>query len=207
MFVSSPILRHGMFRAATMSKGCVSSSSPLFARTTRFMSASTATTIEHLHAREILDSRGNPTVEVELTASDGQIYMAAVPSGASTGDMEACELRDTKDKSRYDGKGVLQAVVNVTDKILPAVKGMSTEDIATLDQVMLDLDGTKFKTNLGANAILGVSIAATRAGAASQGKPLYEFLNALAGSPKMVMPVPCFNVINGGVHAGAQRRI
>jgi len=154
-----------------------------------------------LHAREILDSRGNPTVEVELTASDGGVYTAAVPSGASTGDMEAHELRDSDD-TRYGGKGVLQACKNVTTKILPAVKGMSTEDLASIDKTMIDLDGTEFKTNLGANAILGVSMAACRAGAASKSVPLYRHVNDLADGPTMVMPVPCFNVINGGVHAG-----
>ena len=160
-----------------------------------------STTIANLHAREILDSRGNPTVEVELTDSNGQIFLAGVPSGASTGDMEAVELRDD-DKSRYLGKGVLQACANVKDTILPAVKGMSTEDIQSLDQTMIDLDGTANKSRLGANAILGVSMAACRAGAASQKIPLYSFLNDLAGNPTMVMPVPCFNVINGGVHSG-----
>jgi len=158
------------------------------------------TTIQNLHSREILDSRGNPTVEVELTASDGGVYTAMVPSGASTGENEAYELRDGGE--RYGGKGVLKACANVVDKILPAVKGMKTEDIVALDQAMIKLDGTPNKSNLGANAILAVSIAACRAGAASRGVPLYKFLNELAGSPTMVMPVPCFNVINGGVHAG-----
>lgn len=126
--------------------------------------------------------------------------MAMVPSGASTGDMEACELRDGG--SRYMGKGVLKACANVVEKICPVVKGMSTENIEALDKAMIKLDGTANKSNLGANAILGVSMAACRAGAASKGVPLYKFLNELAGSPKMVMPVPCFNVVNGGVHAG-----
>jgi len=127
-------------------------------------------------------------------------YTAMVPSGASTGENEAYELRDGGE--RYGGKGVLKACANVVDKILPAVKGMKTEDIVALDQAMIKLDGTPNKSNLGANAILAVSIAACRAGAASRGVPLYKFLNELAGSPTMVMPVPCFNVINGGVHAG-----
>jgi len=160
-----------------------------------------STTIQDLYAREILDSRGNPTVEVELTSSDGQVHVAAVPSGASTGDMEAHELRDG-DKSRYGGKGVEKACANVNHLIFPAIKGMNTEDIAAIDAAMIDLDGTKNKSKLGANAILGVSMAACRAGAASRNVPLYEFLNALAGKPRMVMPVPCFNVVNGGVHAG-----
>ena len=150
------------------------------------------TTISNLHAREILDSRGNPTVEVELTSSDGSIHVAMVPSGASTGDMEATELRDG-DPARYGGKGVQKACANVIDKILPAVKGMSTEDVAAIDGVMIALDGTPNKSVLGANAILAVSMAACRAGAASKGTPLYAFLNEMAGSPKMVMPVPCFN--------------
>jgi len=124
-----------------------------------------------------------------------------VPSGASTGDMEATELRDG-DSTRYGGKGVLKACNNVVDKILPQVKGMNTEDISAIDKAMIDLDGTNNKSNLGANAILGVSMAACRAGASSSNQPLYKFINGLAGSPTMVMPVPCFNVINGGVHAG-----
>ena len=187
-------------RAAAASSSAAATTAAPSLTTTRSRGMS-STTVAHLHAREILDSRGNPTVEVELTDSKGQVFLAAVPSGASTGDMEACELRDG-DKSRYGGKGVLAAVANVTDKILPAIKGMTTEDIASIDHTMLELDGTKFKTNLGANAILGVSMAVCRAGAASCGEPLYQHINHLAGSPTMIMPVPCFNVINGGVHAG-----
>ena len=158
-------------------------------------------TVANLHAREILDSRGNPTVEVELTDSLGRMFLADVPSGASTGDMEAAELRDG-DASRYLGKGVERAVSNVVDRILPAVKGMSLEDAASIDNVMIELDGTENKSDLGANAILGVSMAACRASAAARGMPLYRLLNGMAGSPEMIMPVPCFNVINGGVHSG-----
>ena len=106
------------------------------------------------------------------------------------------------DASRYLGKGVERACSNVVDKILPAVKNMSLEDVASVDKVMIELDGTENKSNLGANAILGVSMAACRASAAAQGIPLYQQLNGMAGSPKMIMPVPCFNVINGGVHSG-----
>merc|ERR1719450_1867232 len=136
-----------------------------------------------VHAREILDSRGNPTVEVELTTKDG-VFRADVPSGASTGENEAVELRDGG--SRFLGKGVEQAAQNVK----------------ALDDLMIKLDGTDNKSKLGANAILGVSMAACRAGAAANKEPLYKFLNKMAGKPKMVMPVPCFNAINGGVHAG-----
>jgi len=156
-------------------------------------------TITKVHAREILDSRGNPTVEVELTTADGT-FRADVPSGASTGENEAMEIRDGG--SRYLGKGVATAVDNVISTIGPAIMGMDAQDVAALDKVMLDLDGTPNKGKLGANAILGVSMAACRAGAAHRKEPLYVFLNRLAGSPTMVMPVPCFNCINGGVHAG-----
>eukprot|EP00913_Durusdinium_trenchii_P035876 g33572.t1 len=144
----------------------------------------------------IFDSRGNPTVEVEVTTEKG-IFRAAVPSGASTGENEACELRDGG--SDYMGKGVKKAVSNVTSKIGPA---LDPADQQTIDKVMLDLDGTENKTNLGANAILGVSMACCRAGAAQKGISLYRHINELAGKPPMCMPVPCFNVINGGVHAG-----
>ncbi|CAK9102806.1 unnamed protein product [Durusdinium trenchii] len=155
--------------------------------------------IEKIHARQIFDSRGNPTVEVEVTTEKG-IFRAAVPSGASTGENEACELRDGG--SDYMGKGVKKAVSNVTSKIGPALVGKDPADQQTIDKVMLDLDGTENKTNLGANAILGVSMACCRAGAAQKGISLYRHINELAGKPPMCMPVPCFNVINGGVHAG-----
>lgn len=155
--------------------------------------------ITGVFARMIYDSRGNPTVEVELTTKDG-VFTADVPSGASTGENEAVELRDGGD--RWLGKGVGKAVENVKSVIGPAIMGKNASDVRALDKLMMELDGTSNKGKLGANAILGVSMAACRAGAAANKQPLYEFLNKLAGSPKMVMPVPCFNVINGGVHAG-----
>eukprot|EP00178_Gracilaria_changii_P016072 TRINITY_DN4538_c0_g1_i1.p1 TRINITY_DN4538_c0_g1~~TRINITY_DN4538_c0_g1_i1.p1 ORF type:complete len:446 (-),score=94.18 TRINITY_DN4538_c0_g1_i1:568-1905(-) len=153
-------------------------------------------------ARSVFDSRGNPTVEVDITTSDGK-FSAMVPSGASTGIYEALELRDG-DKSAYLGKGVDKAVANVKDKIAPAITGMDASDQAAVDAKMIELDGTEggFKKNLGANAILGVSMACARAGAAAKGIPLYKHLNDLAGNPKMLLPVPSLNVINGGSHAG-----
>jgi len=156
-------------------------------------------TILKVHAREIFDSRGNPTVEVELTTRDG-VFRADVPSGASTGESEAVELRDGG--SAFLGKGVSRAVDNVISVLGPRLLGKDASDVAALDRLMLEIDGTPNKANVGANAILGVSMAACRAGAAAAGVPLYVFLNRLAGSPSMVMPVPCFNCINGGVHAG-----
>ena len=158
--------------------------------------------ISKIHARSVFDSRGNPTVEVEVTTPDG-LFSAIVPSGASTGIYEALELRDG-DKSAYLGKGVSKAVTNVVEKIQPALMGMDTKDQAAIDKAMIELDGTEggFKKNLGANAILGVSMAVARAGAAAKGVPLYKHLNELAGSPKMILPVPALNVINGGTHAG-----
>jgi len=155
--------------------------------------------ISAVHSRQIFDSRGNPTVEVEVTTGKG-VFRAAVPSGASTGENEACELRDGgKD---YLGKGVTKAVENVKSVIGPALLGKDPADQAGIDKVMLELDGTENKSKLGANAILGVSMACCRAGAAEKGLPLYRYINEIAGGPKMSMPVPCFNVINGGVHAG-----
>jgi enolase len=157
--------------------------------------------IQSVHAREILDSRGNPTVEVEVTTQDG-LFRASVPSGASTGAYEAVELRDGG--TRYLGKGVLQAVKNVNEVLAPAVKGMDPTKQLEIDNVMLQLDGTKNKANLGANAILGVSLAVSKAGAASKKVPLYRHYADLAGNSldQYTMPVPCFNVINGGSHAG-----
>jgi enolase 1/2/3 len=153
-------------------------------------------------AREIFDSRGNPTVEVDLTTAKG-LFRAAVPSGASTGIYEALELRD-KDKGRFLGKGVLQAVSNVKDVIAPALVGKNVVNQEEIDQIMLDLDGTPNKDKLGANAILGVSMAVCKAGAAEQGIPLFQHIGALAGytDDNWVMPVPSLNVINGGTHAG-----
>jgi len=160
-----------------------------------------AATIQSIKAREILDSRGNPTVEVEVVTQDG-LFRASVPSGASTGAYEAVELRDGGD--RYLGKGVLQAVQNVNDVLGPAVAGMDPTQQEAIDQVMLDLDGTPNKSKMGANAILGVSLAVSKAGAAAKQVPLYQHFAELAGNTltQYTMPVPCFNVINGGSHAG-----
>ena len=153
-----------------------------------------------IKAREILDSRGNPTVEVDLKTEDG-VFRAAVPSGASTGIHEALELRDG-DKSRYMGTGVLKAVANVNKIIAPKIKGIDPTKQADIDKAMLALDGTDNKRKLGANAILAVSMAACRAGAAAKKVPLYKHIADLAGVKEFVMPVPSFNVINGGKHAG-----
>jgi enolase len=157
----------------------------------------TQNTIDTIKAREILDSRGNPTVEAYVTLADGSTGIAAVPSGASTGKYEAVELRD-QDKKRYNGQGVLKAVNNVNTAIASACKGMSPFDQSTLDRKMIELDGTPNKANLGANAILSVSMAAARAAAKSQGKSLFRYLN---NAEKYVMPVPMMNILNGGKHA------
>jgi enolase len=164
-------------------------------------SSALSATIQSVKAREILDSRGNPTVEVEIGTQDG-IFRASVPSGASTGAYEACELRDGG--SRYLGKGVLIAVKNVNDILGPAVLGLDPADQTTVDNLMIKIDGTPNKSSLGANAILGISLAAAKAGAASKRIPLYKHFAELAGNSeaKFTMPVPCFNVINGGSHAG-----
>jgi len=160
------------------------------------------TTISDVKAREVLDSRGNPTVEVDLFTKGGLISKAIVPSGASTGIHEACELRDG-DKSRYLGKGVTKAVESVNGPLKAAIVGMDVVDLAALDKKMIELDGTPNKSKLGANAILGISMAACKAGAEAKGIPLYRHVAALAGNTgPMVLPVPCFNVINGGSHAG-----
>ena len=156
--------------------------------------------IKSIHAREILDSRGNPTVEVEVKLADGAFGRAAVPSGASTGVHEALELRDG-DKKRYGGKGVLKAVENVNGSISKALAGSETSDQSAVDQAMLALDGTPNKSKLGANAILGVSLAVARAAADSAKTPLYQYLSK--GTAKL-MPVPMFNIMNGGVHANWQ---
>ena len=150
-----------------------------------------------VEAIEILDSRGNPTVEVELTLEDGTSARAMVPSGASTGEREACELRDG-DKKRYGGKGVLKAVENVNKKIAKEIDGKSFVSQRELDYLMIELDGTSNKSKLGANAILGVSMAYARAEAMSVGIPLYQYLG---GSNAHLLPVPCMNIINGGKHA------
>jgi len=157
--------------------------------------------IKSVHAREILDSRGNPTIEVDLTTEKG-LFRAAVPSGASTGIYEALELRDG-DKSRYLGKGVLKAVENVNKHLGPAVIGMDPTKQREIDEKLIKLDGTDNKGKYGANAILGVSLAVARAGAAEKGVPLYRYIAELAGNTKkLILPVPAFNVINGGSHAG-----
>jgi enolase len=153
--------------------------------------------ITSLQAREILDSRGNPTLEVDAVLSDGAVGRAAVPSGASTGVHEALELRDG-DASRYGGKGVLRAVANVNEVIAPAMAGIDALDQRAVDGVLCELDGTHDKSHLGANAILGVSLAIAHAGAASSGLPLFRYLG---GPNAHLLPVPCMNVINGGAHA------
>jgi enolase len=154
--------------------------------------------IEHVHAREVLDSRGNPTVEVEVTLADGAWGRAIVPSGASTGAHEAIELRDTGDKGRYLGKGVLQAVHNVNEVIASELLGHDAREQVALDKLLLQLDGTPNKAKLGANAILGVSLAAAHAAANSVELPLYRYLG---GTNARYLPVPMMNVLNGGKHA------
>src|SRR6266704_3688241 len=155
--------------------------------------------IVDIQAREILDSRGNPTVEVDVMLDDGAAGRAAVPSGASTGEHEALELRDG-DKQRYLGKGVSKAVRNVTEKIRPALRGQEAIDQLAIDRIMLDLDGTETKSKLGANAILAVSLANAKAAAAAVGQPLFKYLG---GPNAKVLPVPMANVINGGAHSDA----
>jgi enolase len=157
------------------------------------------TNIQNIQAREILDSRGNPTVEVDVTLCCGTVGRAAVPSGASTGEHEAIELRDG-DKKRFGGKGVSKAVKNVTEKILPALQGIDALDQLTVDRIMLDLDGTETKSKLGANAILAVSLANAKAAAAALNQPLFKYLG---GPNAKVLPVPMANVINGGAHSDA----
>ena len=155
------------------------------------------TEIIDITAREILDSRGNPTVEVDVTLEDGAFGRAAVPSGASTGAHEAVEKRDG-DKSRYGGKGVLAAVGAVNGEILDALSGLDAEDQRRLDRLLIDLDGTPNKSRLGANAILGVSLATAKAAAASSGLPLYKYVGGVSAR---ILPTPMMNIINGGVHA------
>ena len=157
------------------------------------------TKIQNIEAREILDSRGNPTVEVDVTLESGAAGRAAVPSGASTGEHEAIELRDG-DKKRFLGKGVQKAVKNVTDKILPELQGLDALDQLTIDRTMLELDGTETKSKLGANAILAVSLASAKAASAALGQPLFKYLG---GPNAKVLPVPMANVINGGAHSDA----
>jgi len=156
--------------------------------------------IKHIVAREILDSRGNPTVEADVLLDNGAIGTACAPSGASTGTREALELRDN-DRTRYLGKGVRRAVGGIINEIAPALTGVDATDQERLDRVMLDLDGTANKTRLGANAILAVSLAAAKAAAAARGVPLYEHISTLFGAADVRMPVPMMNIINGGEHA------
>ena len=155
--------------------------------------------IVSVNAREILDSRGNPTIEVDVMTASGYFGRAAVPSGASTGENEALELRDG-DKGRYLGKGVLKAVHNVNNVIAEEIMGMDVTDQAAIDKKMIDLDGTKTKSNLGANAILGVSLAVAKAAAQYHGLPLYRYIG---GSNAVTLPVPMMNIINGGSHSDA----
>ncbi len=154
-------------------------------------------TIIQIEGREILDSRGNPTIEVEVLTESGALGRAAVPSGASTGENEALELRDG-DKERYLGKGVMQAVANINEEIAPAIVGYDATDQVAVDLKMIELDGTETKSNLGANAILGVSLAVARAAAEAVGLPLYQYLGGVNAKH---MPVPMMNILNGGQHA------
>ncbi|KAK8936756.1 hypothetical protein KSP39_PZI011998 [Platanthera zijinensis] len=155
--------------------------------------------VKSVKARQIIDSRGNPTVEVDLVTSD--LYRSAVPSGASTGIYEALELRDG-DKTVFGGKGVLSAVRNINELLGPKLIGLDVRNQNEVDKIMLELDGAPNKSKLGANAILGVSLSVCRAGAGAKGVPLYRHIQEISGTKHLVMPVPAFNVINGGSHAG-----
>ena len=155
------------------------------------------TLIQSIHARQILDSRGNPTVEVDVITENGAFGRAAVPSGASTGVHEAVELRD-EDKSVYMGKGVLKAVSNVNDIIASELVGFDIFEQNMIDQIMIDLDGTHNKSKLGANAILGVSLAVAKAAAMEAGQPLYRYIGGVSAN---TLPVPMMNILNGGSHA------
>ena len=157
---------------------------------------STSATIKAITSREILDSRGNPTVEVEVTLTDGSIGIAAVPSGASTGAHEAVELRDGGD--RYGGKGVLKAIAGITNEITPKLIGLKAADQKAIDKLMIDLDGSENKSKLGANAILGVSLAVAKAAAISEKTPLFKYVG---GDKANLLPVPMMNILNGGAHA------
>jgi len=158
-----------------------------------------SSTIIHIHAREILDSRGNPTIEVDVRVESGALGRAAVPSGASTGEYEALELRDG-DKNRFAGKGVTRAVANVDRKIAPLLKGMCAREQANIDRKLIELDGTPTKKNLGANATLAVSLAVARAAAAADNLTLFQYLG---GTEARVLPVPMMNILNGGAHSDA----
>src|SRR5256886_13922963 len=158
-----------------------------------------STSITHIHAREVLDSRGNPTIEVDVCVESGVFGRAAVPSGASTGEHEALELRDG-DKSRFAGKGVRRAVANVNHKIAPILKGLDAGDQPNIDNKLIELDGTPSKKNLGANATLAVSLAIARAASAGENLPLFRYLG---GPEARVLPVPMMNILNGGAHSDA----
>jgi enolase len=158
-----------------------------------------STGISQIHAREILDSRGNPTIEVDVRLEGGALGRASVPSGASTGEHEAWELRDG-DKSRFDGKGVRKAVANVNNKIAPILRGWDARDQAKIDNKLIELDSTPNKKNLGANALLGVSLAVAHAAAAAENLPLFRYLG---GNRARVLPVPMMNILNGGAHSDA----
>jgi enolase len=157
------------------------------------------TSISHIHAREILDSRGNPTIEVDVRVENGALGRAAVPSGASTGEHEALELRDG-DKNRFGGRGVIKAAANVNQKIAPVLKGLDARDQATIDSKLIELDGTATKENLGANATLAVSLAVAHAAAAAENELLFRYLG---GAEARVLPVPMMNILNGGAHSDA----
>ncbi len=157
------------------------------------------TSISQIHAREILDSRGNPTIEVDVRLEDGALGRAAVPSGASTGEHEAWELRD-EDRSRFGGKGARKAVANVNDRIAPVLKGWDAREQARIDNKLIELDGTPNKKNLGANALLAVSLAVAHAAAAAENLPLFRYLG---GNKARVLPVPMMNILNGGAHSDA----
>lgn len=161
--------------------------------------------IQSIHARQIFDSRGFPTVECDVTLEDGSVGRAAVPSGASTGAGEALELRDGG--TAFNGKGVAQAVKNVNDEIAPALADMDVEDQTTLDQKMIELDGTENKGRLGANATLAVSLAAAKAAAVSKGQPLFQYVGGLAGNTTFTLPMPMLNILNGGKHAAGSTDI
>ena len=161
--------------------------------------------ISSIHARQILDSRGNPTIEADVTLENGILGRAAVPSGASTGSHEAIELRDGGDL--YGGKSVLNAIAHVNDELSEALVGMEVTNQTDIDQKMIDLDGTKNKGRLGANAILAVSLACAKAAALAKGKPLYAYVATLAGNSKLVLPLPMMNIINGGKHAAGSTDI
>ena len=158
------------------------------------------TAIVDIIAREIMDSRGNPTVEVDVVLEDGSMGRAAVPSGASTGAHEAVELRDG-DKARFGGKGVLKAVEAVNTEIFEAIGGFDAEDQVKIDEAMIELDGTPNKARIGANAILGVSMAVAKAAADASGLPLYRYIG---GTQARVLPVPMMNIVNGGAHSDAE---